>query len=63
MGGNLKGCSPFLPTVGTGFDLVSVSDIRDDFREDGSASLGVSSAAIASANDSTVGLPVMGVST
>lgn len=63
MGGNLSGWSPFLPTAGTGFDLTSVLDTSDDLREDGSRSLGVSSVAMASTSDSTVGLPLIGVST
>ena len=60
IGGSLSGCSPFLPEC-TGLARRSDSDMTDDLREE-SPSLGVSSAAIASARDSTVGLAVIGVS-
>lgn len=63
IGGSLSGWSPFLATVRIGFDLSSVSETSDDFLEDGSGSLGVSSAAMASAIVSTVGLDETGVST
>jgi hypothetical protein len=63
IGGSRSGWSPFLPTLGTGLDLKSVSETVDDLRGDVSGSLGVSRAAIASASDSTVGLTLIGVST
>jgi hypothetical protein len=63
MGGSLSGCNPFLPTPGPGFGLESSSGTKDDLRDEGSASLGVSKAAMASARDSSVGLALIGVST